>query len=162
MNRCKKKGSRDMPAYLRNLQPTVKVDSRELKTVLKHILELLSLKEYEVSVQMVTNRKIREFNRIYRNKDYPTDVLSFPYLEADEILTARNEEKILGDIIISAEKAQEQAQELGQSLREELAFLMIHGVLHLTGMDHLEKKDEKKMIRKQQKIREKLKKKGIL
>lgn len=130
--------------------------------VLREILNILSLSSYEVTVSVVSNKKIRQLNRQFRMKDYPTDVLSFPYLEADEILSPANAEKILGDIVISAEKAREQAAELGQSLEEELAFLMIHGVLHLTGMDHINEPDEKKMIAKQQDVRAALIKKGLL
>lgn len=129
--------------------------------ILQEILNILSLSSYEVTVSIVSNKKIQQLNRHFRMKDYPTDVLSFPYLEADEILSPVNTEKILGDIVISAEKAGEQAAELGQSLKEELAFLMIHGVLHLTGMDHIKKSDEKIMLAKQQEVRSALIKKGF-
>lgn len=150
-----------MPAYLRNPQKALKIDSRGLKMILQEILNILSLSSYEVTVSIVSNKKIQQLNRHFRMKDYPTDVLSFPYLEADEILSPVNTEKILGDIVISAEKAGEQAAELGQSLKEELAFLMIHGVLHLTGMDHIKKSDEKIMLAKQQEVRSALIKKGF-
>ena len=90
-------------------------------------------------------------------RDSPTDVLSFPQLtfEEGEIMD-RNEkgEVVLGDIIISLERAREQAEEYGHSLKREIAFLTAHSMLHLLGYDHMEPEEEKEMFAKQKEILE--------
>ncbi len=103
----------------------------------------------EVSLTFVDNEQIHELNREYRNVDRPTDVLSFPM----------DDEDLLGDIVISLERAQEQAQEYGHSFRREVAFLFVHSVLHLLGYDHeTSEEDEKLMFAHQEAI---LRKMGI-
>jgi len=90
--------------------------------------------DYEVSLSLVDNNEIRELNRMYRGKDYSTDVLSFPLLAEDQIIDI--EEKLLGDIVISVEKAAEQAQEYNHSFDREMGFLVVHSMFHLMGYDH--------------------------
>ncbi|WP_307892024.1 rRNA maturation RNase YbeY [Bacillus swezeyi] len=109
----------------------------------------------EVSVTIVTNEEIQKINKEYRGKDYPTDVISFA-LEEDgegevEIIGA-DMPTVLGDIIISADKAKEQAEEYGHSLMRELGFLTVHGFLHLLGYDHMTEKEEKEMFTKQKEL----------
>lgn len=98
---------------------------------------------YEVSLSLVTEEEIHKLNREYRGKDAPTDVLSFPMNEDFQL----EEEKILGDVIISTSAVVDQAKDYGHSIKRELAYLFIHGLLHLLGYDHL-KSDEKKEMRK--------------
>jgi probable rRNA maturation factor len=94
-------------------------------------------KETEVSVTLVDNATIHELNRTYRQVDRPTDVLSFALDEAEEPAEVGGpEEHLLGDVVISAEMAQKQAEEFGHSLERELAYLAIHSLLHLLGYDH--------------------------
>jgi probable rRNA maturation factor len=91
----------------------------------------------EVSVRFVDNATIHELNKQYRNIDRPTDVLSFPLGENGEYDTNLDTNaKILGDIVISAPKAVEQAKEYNHSLQREIAFLTVHSMLHLLGYDH--------------------------
>ncbi|MDN5386732.1 rRNA maturation RNase YbeY [Bacillus sp. GM2] len=109
----------------------------------------------EVSVTIVNNEEIQKINKEYRGKDYPTDVISFA-LEEDgegeiEIIGA-DMPPVLGDIIISADKAREQAEEYGHSLMRELGFLTVHGFLHLLGYDHMTEEEEKEMFTKQKEI----------
>lgn len=109
----------------------------------------------EVSVTIVNNEEIQKINKEYRGKDYPTDVISFA-LEEDgegeiEIIGA-DMPPVLGDIIISADKAREQAEEYGHSLMRELGFLTVHGFLHLLGYDHITEEEEKEMFTKQKDI----------
>ncbi|MCY7753232.1 rRNA maturation RNase YbeY [Bacillus haynesii] len=109
----------------------------------------------EVSVTIVNNEEIQKINKEYRGKDYPTDVISFA-LEEDgegeiEIIGA-DMPPVLGDIIISVDKAQEQAEEYGHSLMRELGFLTVHGFLHLLGYDHMTEEEEKEMFTKQKEI----------
>lgn len=109
----------------------------------------------EISLTFTDNEGIREINRDYRNIDRATDVLSFPMLEfgEDEIDADFETEDglvLLGDIVISVERAREQAAELNHSLRRELAFLTAHSMLHLLGYDHVDDPvGEKMMIEKQ-------------
>ncbi len=112
----------------------------------------------EVSVVFTDNEKIRELNREHRNKDSATDVLSFPmydFRNGEEILDGETAE--LGDIVISLERAGEQAEEFGHSFKREVAFLTVHSVLHLLGYDHeLSEEDEKEMFAIQDEIMEEI------
>ncbi len=109
----------------------------------------------EVSVTLCDNESIRMLNSSYRNKDSATDVLSFPLYERDELLgVSGGDGRIpLGDIVISCERASEQAVELGNSFVREVAFLAVHSTLHLLGYDHeLSPADEEDMCERQRKI----------
>ena len=111
----------------------------------------------EISFTFTDNDNIREINRDYRNIDRATDVLSFPMLdfseEVDFELEAEDGKVMLGDIVISLERAEEQAQELNHSLRRELAFLVAHSMLHLLGYDHVDDPEgERMMIEKQDNV----------
>ena len=91
----------------------------------------------EVSVRFVDNSRIHELNREYRGKDSATDVLSFPLGENGEYdIDEDNGCKLLGDIVISMERAMEQAELYGHSLQREVAYLTVHSMLHLLGYDH--------------------------
>lgn len=115
-------------------------------------------KNAEVSITVVSNEKIREINREYRDKDKVTDVISFAIEDdEDDLLKEFDMEGIsiprdLGDIFISYEKAVEQAEEYGHSVERELGFLMVHGFLHLNGYDHMTDEDEKRMFALQEEI----------
>ena len=113
--------------------------------------------ECEISISIVDNEEIHQINKHFRGIDRPPDVLSFPQLtfEEGEIMD-RNEkgEVVLGDIIISLERAREQAEEYGHSLKREIAFLTAHSMLHLLGYDHMEPEEEKEMFAKQKEILE--------
>ncbi len=111
----------------------------------------------EISISIVDNTEIQQINKQFRNIDRPTDVLSFPMLtftENEIIEKNENGEIVLGDIIISLERAEEQAKEYGHSLKREIAFLTAHSMLHLLGYDHMEPKEEKEMFTKQKEILE--------
>ena len=91
----------------------------------------------EISVTFVDNARIHELNKEYRNKDSATDVLSFPLGENGEYdIDEDNGCKLLGDIVISMERAMEQAELYGHSLQREVAYLTVHSMLHLLGYDH--------------------------
>ena len=109
----------------------------------------------EISLSIVTNEEIHEINKQFRGIDSPTDVLSFPmltYEEGEEADVNENGEIVLGDIIISIDRAKEQAEEYGHSLKRELAFLAVHSMLHLMGYDHMVKEEEEEMFRRQKEI----------
>lgn len=108
--------------------------------------------EAEMSVNIVGDDEIRELNRNYRQMDEATDVISFAMQDkVDEEIEIQGEAIpiALGDIVISLDKAIEQAKTYNHSLEREISFLAVHGFLHLLGFDHLTDADEKKMIQKQ-------------
>ncbi|MER1999542.1 MAG: rRNA maturation RNase YbeY [Lysinibacillus sp.] len=109
----------------------------------------------EVSVTFVDNEAIHEINRQYRDKDQPTDVISFAMEELGEgevEIIGEGMPRVLGDIIISTDRTKEQAEEYGHSFERELGFLAVHGFLHLLGYDHMTEEDEKEMFGKQDAI----------
>lgn len=109
----------------------------------------------ELSVTFVNNEEIQQINHEYRGKNVPTDVISFAMEELGEgemAIEVDGIPRMLGDIIISVERAKEQAADYGHSEERELGFLAIHGFLHLLGYDHMEEQDEKKMTEKQETI----------
>ncbi len=112
----------------------------------------------QVSVTLVDNDTIREMNNEHRGIDRATDVLSFPLGDDDSFDTDPETGAILlGDIVISLEKAEEQAREYGHSFYREVAFLITHSLFHLLGYDHVNGEDEEKlMFGKQEKVLEKL------
>lgn len=116
-------------------------------TVLNKTAEVYGLSPgEEVSVVLCDDDYIRQLNLAYRGKDSPTDVLSFALNEGEENpITNGPQENLLGDIIISLDRAVSQAEEYGHSLEREIAFLTLHGMLHLLGYDHEEEEDRREM-----------------
>ena len=110
----------------------------------------------EVSVTLVDNERIRELNNEFREIDRETDVLSFPMGDESFEVDPDNDAILLGDIVISLEKAQSQAEEYGHSFRREVAFLLTHSLFHLLGYDHMTPEDEKEMFAKQEAVLERL------
>ncbi len=109
----------------------------------------------ELSVTFVDNNRIQDINREYRGKDKPTDVISFALEELGEgeiQISGANMPRVLGDIIISIDKAREQATDYGHSVERELGFLAVHGFLHLLGYDHETEEEEKEMFDLQRSI----------
>lgn len=108
----------------------------------------------EISVSFVDNERIREINREFREIDSPTDVLSFPMADNCEFdINPDSDCYTLGDIIISTERASQQAGESGHSIEREIAFLVVHSMLHLLGYDHHGEEDEDTLeMRRMQKL----------
>ncbi|MDG2977211.1 rRNA maturation RNase YbeY [Latilactobacillus curvatus] len=128
--------------------------------ILEYAGQQLDLPEdTEMSVTFVTNERIRQINKEYRDTDRATDVISFAIEEypEEEGLPANFEElfdipKNIGDLFVSLEKAAEQAETYGHSFERELGYTMVHGFLHLNGYDHIHSEDEAQMIPLQEKI----------
>ncbi len=127
------------------------------------ILETLKHEDYrrdaEISLTFVDNEGIHALNKQYRNIDRPTDVLSFPLFESvtENDDTPEGLDVMLGDIVLSLERAREQAEEYGHSFCREVAFLCVHSVLHLLGYDHeRSEKEDKDMRCRQSTIMDKL------
>ena len=114
-----------------------------------------------ISITLTTPEHIHEINKQYRNVDRATDVLSFPIFEKEEIdEKIRNHdfehEDVLGDIVISIEKVEEQAKEYGHSFEREFAYMLVHGFYHLMGYDHIQEEDKVIMRVKEEKVLKKL------
>ncbi|UII54916.1 rRNA maturation RNase YbeY [Cytobacillus spongiae] len=141
------------------IDETNEVSESDIKTI-EQLLQFAAKKqevdeESEVSITFVTNDRIQEINKEYRQKDYATDVISFAMEEMGEgemELLGVDMPRVLGDIIISTAKANEQAEEYGHSYLRELGFLTVHGFLHLLGYDHETEEDEKVMFARQREI----------
>lgn len=153
-----------MKISIRNQQKKLQV-TKELRDLIKKVLKNgLNYMEFdtnsEISILLVDNEEIHHLNKLHRGIDRPTDVLSFPMFEydeegeidMDECDFGENGEILLGDIVISLERAKEQAEEYGHSFEREVGFLTAHSLLHLLGYDHMEKDEETEMFELQEEI----------
>ncbi|HQL00248.1 MAG TPA: rRNA maturation RNase YbeY [Smithellaceae bacterium] len=122
-----------MIIQIENRQKRVKIDKRQLRSMTTKLLKTLDCKDKEISITFVDNAQIQVINRDYLGKDRPTNVISFSLQEGD---FGGVNPTVLGDIIISAETALADAEKGRLTLDEELAFLIIHGLLHLLGYNH--------------------------
>jgi len=113
-----------------------------------------------INIILTDPENIRKANKEYRNIDKETDVLSFPMFEKEEIeeilINGNDIQDILGDIIISIPRVEEQAKEYGHSFEREFAYMLIHGFYHLMGYDHMEEEDKKQMRKKEELVLDKL------
>ncbi|MBM7559111.1 rRNA maturation RNase YbeY [Marinitoga litoralis] len=122
------------------------INNQNIKSIdiekIKYIAEKVLLKEigqgdYELNILITNNEEIAKYNEEYRKKEGPTDVLSFEY---------GLDEETIGDIIISVEKIEEQAPDFGNTFDEEFFYILIHGILHICGYDHIEEEDKNIMF----------------
>ena len=134
-----------------------------IEPVLKECYKEENLLNSKLSVQItLTNpENIKKFNKEYRNIDKETDVLSFPMFNKEELekKIKNNDfayEDILGDMVISIERVEEQAKEYGHSFQRELSYMVVHSFYHLMGYDHIEEQDKIQMREKEEKILQKL------
>lgn len=157
-----------MTVDINNCQDSIEIDP-EIEEFMENCI-LTGLKAegisipVEVSILLVDDNHIRELNKTYRGIDAPTDVLSFPMLEFEsddgkrEITDVMNDAEkdgdtvILGDIVISVERALNQAREYNHSFLREMGFLLIHGLLHLLGYDHMDEGERLEMRQKEESI----------
>lgn len=130
-----------MPVALNNLVPSAKIDAAALRKTAQRLLEAAGKADAVLSVSLVRDAAIRKLNREYRNKDRPTDVLSFP-------LGGR----LLGDVVISVQTAKRQAAEYDAPLQREIERLLIHGILHLLGHDHHRRDERARMVREERRL----------
>jgi len=135
-----------------------KFPGRKLKKIAQKVLEIVEQDQAELCLVLVGNAEIRKLNAKFRKKDYPTDVLSFP--AGDRLPEGV---PILGDVVISVEKAKAQSKERRRTLNEEIVTLLIHGIVHLLGYDHeRSSKDARIMERLEKKIYRTLCDRGLL
>ena len=148
---------------IENEQNIVTVDADLEKSIRESIMHTLKNQKFnhevEVNVLLVDNEAIRSINQETRNIDSETDVLSFPMIDYEEGKTYKDlylkhkfgpeyydgDDLVIGDVVISMEKAKEQAVDFGHSLKREVCYLTVHSILHLLGYDHMEEEDKTKM-----------------
>lgn len=131
--------------------------SAVVKLAVEKVGEMYGVSTGEVSVTLTDDAYIQTLNQQYRQMDRPTDVLSFALNEGVEPEIAGGPDiNVLGDIVLSVERAKAQAAEYGHSLRREIAFLTVHGMLHLLGYDHIEEAERQKMEQEQKMVMEAL------
>ena len=147
-----------MPVEIVRRDGGKKFPARRLKKVALAILDLVGQKNTELSLALIGDREMQQLNAQYRGKDYATDVLSFPIDAAVALSTP-----LLGDVIISVDKAAVQARELRRTLDKEMITLLIHGIVHLLGYDHERStQDARIMTRLEKKILGQLCQRGLL
>ena len=138
-------------------------ENKEYKDIIKKVIEKCFIEEklekskLYISIILTTPEHIHEINKQYRDVDKETDVLSFPMFEKDELDNKiKNQdfeyEDVLGDIVISIEKVEEQAEEYGHSFEREFSYMLVHGFYHLMGYDHLKEEDKIVMRPKEENI----------
>lgn len=125
----------------------VVADADAIEADARALLDALNLEEPELSIVLTDDARIRALNATWRDKDTATDVLSFPQQEDEEI-----EGGMLGDLVISVETAAAQAAEVGHDLQTELRVLLVHGLCHLLGYDHLEPDEASAMRDEEQRL----------
>ena len=141
--------------YFMNDQKSFTITYKLKMLVRKAVLSTLEYENFkgnaEVSLTFTDNNGIQALNRDFRNIDKPTDVLSFPLNDYSHTsLPIEEPESSLGDIVISLERAAEQAEEFGHSFEREVAFLTVHSMLHLLGYDHVNSDEEDAEMRRRQ------------
>jgi probable rRNA maturation factor len=125
-----------MPVYLSNATRKSGLDFRAIERTADALLAALGERDSSLSISFVRDPKIRELNRTFRALDKPTDVLSFPLVEPGNAYSGA--ERLLGDIVISVDTARRQAADYDAPIGREVQRLLIHGVLHLLGHDHVD------------------------
>ena len=134
-------------------------ENKEYENLIKSVIETCMKEEkltnlnYYVCITLTNPSEIRKINNTYRKIDKETDVLSFPMFEKNEIANLDNtNEDILGDMVISIERVEEQAKEYGHSFERELAYMVVHSFYHLLGYDHMTEEDKKEMREKEENV----------
>ena len=149
---------------IHNKQRTIKCDVEQLKKDAQTILNALKYDDYDLGILLTTNKTIRRYNKTYRHKDKPTDILSFafhPELKAGECIQSKyDEDKNLSDLIISLEYVRKDAEKLGIPFEHRMKVLLVHGICHLLGYDHETDADYKVMHKKELSLLGKLKNKS--
>ncbi|MBD3273607.1 rRNA maturation RNase YbeY [Candidatus Dependentiae bacterium] len=134
---------------IKNTQKKIKINESKIKSKINLILKKLGYSNFDLSIWFTTNQTIRKFNKKFREKNKPTDILSFPFHEnikpGQKIKISNPEDKVLGDIIISLEYCKKDAQNSNLNFSDYLLRIIIHGIAHLLGFDHQTNEQFKKM-----------------
>ena len=139
---------------LRNNQTEVEISEEIIelaKIAINKILEIEQIEnDGEISLLIVDSEEIKSINKEFRGKDEVTDVLSFPQYEKLFKEVDKTEYLVIGDIVICAKRAMQQAVEYNHGIEREFAYLVVHGMYHLIGLDHINKEDKKVMREKEE------------
>lgn len=145
---------------IRNTQRKISIDVEKLHQDAQVILNALRYHDYDLGIWLASDIRIRAYNRDYRNKDKVTDILSFPYhteLKAGERIVPRSpEDRNLGDLIIAPNYVHHDLARWNQSFEKRMQVLLVHGICHLLGYDHIKDEDYKVMKRKEVTLLKKL------
>ncbi|MFC1841673.1 rRNA maturation RNase YbeY [Candidatus Dependentiae bacterium] len=145
---------------IKNNQKKISVSEKKIKEYIKKIIKILGYENFDVGIWLTTNSTIKKYNKTYRKKNKPTDILSFPFypdLKPEKKITPKSDdEKNLGDLIISLEYAKKDAKKFDKTLDEHLKVLLVHGICHLVGYTHETERDYKKMQAQEQYLLKKL------
>jgi rRNA maturation RNase YbeY len=145
---------------IRNTQRKIPINTATLQKTAHRILNLLGYTDFDLGIWLTTNKTIRTYNRNYRHKDKPTDILSFPFypkLKVGQHIKAQSsDERNLGDLIISLEYAQRDANKQNIPFSQQMKVLLVHGICHLLGYDHINDKDYVIMHKREQELLKRL------
>lgn len=136
-----------LTVYLSNCQRTFKIRSQFIISTAETILRHAEQHRGELSVMLVNDRAMRKLNALYRGKDQPTDVLSFPQAPLQG-----SSEQLIGDVVISLQTATQQAKDRKSTLHGEIVRLLVHGILHLLGYDHERSPHEARRMRAKERM----------
>lgn len=145
-----------MSISIRKFKTKVDYDATLLKNDAQKLLDVLGYGDFALSILLTNNRRIQEFNRIFRKKDMPTDILSFAFHEelkpGEKIEVCCDDEKALGDLVISLEYVEKDAPNWNETLEERMQTLLVHGICHLLGYDHELDKDYEIMNKEEKRL----------
>lgn len=141
---------------IKNKLKKIKINEAQIKSNVKKILANLGYDDFDLNILFTTNNTIKKYNKEYRNKDKATDILSFPFydtLKPGEKIKAKNkDEEILGDIIISLEFCKKYSEKNKLKFNDYLLRIIVHGIAHLLGYDHLTDKQFEQMKKFEKKL----------
>jgi len=134
---------------IKNSQRKINVNTTKLQKDAHKLLRILNYADFDLGIWLTTNKTIQEYNTRYRNKNKPTDILSFAYYpdlkSGEKIIPQTEDDKNLGDLIISVEHVQNDAKRLHTTLEKRLEVLLVHGISHLLGYTHDQEDEDEKM-----------------
>lgn len=145
---------------IKNTQRSIKIDTKKLQNDAQIILDVLRYSDYDLGIWLTSAKTIHEYNKTYRNQDKPTDILSFahyPELKAGQRIKAKSaDDKNLGDILICPSYVHDDLLRWKQTFEKRMQVLLVHGICHLLGYDHIKDEDYKIMHRKEASLLKKL------
>lgn len=145
---------------IRNSQRSTKINIKQLHAQVEKILHAINYPDFDLGIWITTDPTIKKFNATYRHKDKPTDILSFSYHQdvkaGQRIIVKSDDDKNLGDLIISAHRVALDANKFGEMFEDRLIFIITHGVCHLLGYDHETDEQYKQMRAKEVAIAKKI------
>lgn len=145
---------------IRNTQRKIKIDTNMLKHDAQKILDALGYSDFDLGIWLASNRTIQSYNKQYRQQDKPTDILSFSYhptLKAGQKISVQSEEdKNLGDLIIAPDYVVNDLPRWNATFEKHMQHLLVHGICHLLGYDHIADEDYKIMHKKELQLLKKI------